>query len=181
MSKIRLSGGLGAIAWTNTPSSNWTCTDWLYWHQALVAAGKNGSFPSHKKYDDAAALQNANAIFLEWWKSTATFSQSNFCGYKSDWFNYFQNVGLGDELLSYFQAIFTPVASGAAKVTQTATDTIESVASAVSNTASVSKYVLPVVLIAGVGLAGLFVYNNYVKVPKRSLSGVRKRRRKKIK
>lgn len=174
MSTIRLSG-LGAIAWTDSPTSDWACADWMYWHQQLVKASLAGSFPSKIKYSQADALKNANTIFLQWWKSTASFTKSNFCGYKSDWYAYFDSVGLGDEVLSYFQA----ATSGAVKLTETVTQTAQKVLDTASNTASVTKYLLPIALIGAVGLVGMYAYNHYVRLDgsRRSLRGVRRKRK----
>ena len=115
--------GLGAIAFNTEPTSDWSCQDWKYWHEELVKAFAEGKFASRIKYTKPEALRNANLVFNQWWsKLSGFFTKHQFCGYDSQFFAYFKSVGL-ENILSYFQGIVVPVASGAASVTENVANT----------------------------------------------------------
>ncbi|MCW5910944.1 MAG: hypothetical protein KIT62_07715 [Cyclobacteriaceae bacterium] len=170
-------GSIQVPTFRDTPTKDWDCAQWMIWHKDLVKAFMAGAFASNIKYTQDKAIENANNVFIVHWNKSASFMNSNFCGYKSDFFNYFKSVGLGD-ILSYFQAVFTPTATAttevvssgakaATNVAQSAGQAVENVAKGIENTSSVTKWLLPAVavtLVAGIGY--LFFTNAQNVVPK---------------
>lgn len=165
--------GLGSLTvptHQSTPNSSWECSQWMAWHKALVSAFKNGLFASKIKYPEAKAIENANNVFNPHWSKSAGWYNSGRCGYSSDFFNYFKSVGLSD-ILSYIQAVITPTASTAANVVSSGTKAVENVAKAAENvseaaqnTASVTKWLVPAVLITVVGGVLYFGFKNPSKI-----------------
>lgn len=161
-----LTFGLGATStvptFRDTPTSDWDCSLWVIWHKSLVAAFQAGAFASGLKYTQAKAIENANNVFTIHWNKTASFRNSNFCGYNSTFFTYFKTVGLTD-ILSYFQAIITPTAKAATEVVSSGAKSVENVAAAVENTSDLTKWLVPgIALTVSVALL-FFGYQNYLK------------------
>ncbi len=166
--------GLGSVptvpTYKSTPDSSWDCSMWMIWHKALVSAFTAGSFQSGIKYSQAKAIENANNVFVVHWNKSAGIYNRSFCGYSSDFFSYFKLVGLTD-ILSYFQAVVTPTANTAANVVSSTTKAVENVAhatenvsEAAQNTASVTKWLVPVVLVTIVGGVLYFGFKNPSKI-----------------
>lgn len=180
--------GFGEVTvpkFSDTPTTDWTCAQWMMWHKDLVRAFEAGLFASKIKYTHEAAIQNANDVFrIHWDKNSKWYNSLQFCGYSSDFFDYFKSVGLTD-ILSYFQGIITPAASTAVNVTSTAQSVVENAADTVANTTSVAKYAVPL-LVGGLAIGvGYYVYKNYLKGNKKvkvgPLGGPPKKRRTKKK
>lgn len=176
------SGLRGTITFNTAPTSDWECQDWKFWHEELVKAFMAGAFKSRIKYSQPDAVRLANQVFVTWWnKLVGSFSSKNFCGYESQWFNYFRSVGL-ESILSWFQGIFIPVATSAVKVTESATEAISNIADAAKNTTKTAKWLIPTILILATVGVGAYTYKNYIrgneKVKLRpSLSGTKRKSR----
>lgn len=155
--------GLQGISYSTQPTTEWTCQEWMLWHQELVKAFMGGKFKSGIKYTQGEATRLSNQVFTEWWdKLVDWFSNKRMCGYESQFYNYFRSVGL-DNVLSYIQALLVPT-------TQTVTSTIENVGKTVENisegaagTGKTLKWLLPLVLLGGVVFVGSYAYKNYIK------------------
>lgn len=160
--------GLGEILFSSEPDKpeKWTCTDWMNWHKALVQAFKQGKFKSGIKYSDADAIKMANEVFMTWWDKIVSgffsFDSRQFCGYDSGFYTYIKSVGLTD-VLSYFQAVLTPVASGATEVVQSTVDTTTNAVDATGGIVNTLKTLIPLALTGLVVAGGYYVYKNYLK------------------
>jgi hypothetical protein len=186
--------GLGTtvatIAFNSTPTSDWSCNDWLLWHKELVKAFKEGKFKSGIKYSEADAITNANKVFTQWWdKIVSVWSSKYWCGYSTAFYSYFKSVGLTDHI-SFIASIYTPIAQGTINVAQSAGNaitntgqTVESATETAQNTANLTKWLIPAAIIAVVGGLAMYAYKHYVKgnekikIPKASLGGVKRKKR----
>jgi hypothetical protein len=157
--------GLGAIVYNSTPTSDWSCGDWMVWHQELVKAFMGGKFASGIKYSQQDAINNANKVFAQWWDKAASISDSNFCGYNSGFLEYFKSVGYTDHI-SYIAGILTPIFKGgtnASSAVQKTGEAAENAADAAKNTTKTLQWLLPVGVVTVVALVGGYVYKNYIK------------------
>jgi hypothetical protein len=168
--------GMG-VAFSDTPTSKWSCIQWMQWHQNLVKAFKEGRFASRIKYSDADAIRLSNQVFIEHWNRLKTlFDKKDFCGYSSDFFNYFRAVGLSD-ILSFVQALVNPVVSTGIKVVEGGEKVVTNVVDTVSSTTNALKWVVPVVLVVGIGGVSWWAYNNYIAPQRKALGRVRRSRK----
>ena len=162
--------GFGAITFNTTPTSDWSCSDWKFWHEELVKAFMAGRFASQIRYSQQEAIRLSNQVFMQHWERlSGFFTKHQFCGYESQFFHYFKSVGL-DNILSYFQAVITPTAESAGTITENVTDTASTITENVADTASSAtktlKWLVPTLLVgAGVALS-FYVYNNFIKEKK---------------
>lgn len=148
------------IKFNSTPNKNWSAQDWLLWHKLLVQAFQDGKFQSGIKYSLTVAIQNANNVFRQWWEKEANFTASNFAGYDTDFYNYFKSVGL-TSILSYLQAVVTPIVGGSAKLAESGGRVIETVGKAGENVTkgiSFTGKLIPIAVIAAIILVGFIVY-----------------------
>lgn len=176
------------ILFNSTPTSDWTCNDWMLWHQLLVQAFMAGKFKSGIRYSKADATKNANSVFMQWWNQVVSWFSYNysFCGYGSDFLNYFKSVGLTDHI-SALAATITPIVSSAPKISESVTKVVTNTVDTAANTTSVAKYLVPGIVVLAVGGIGYFVYKNYLKGNKKikigpaQLGAAPKRKKKKSK
>jgi hypothetical protein len=161
-------GDPAVVKFNSTPTSDWTCDDWMIWHKQLVQAFQNGSFKSGIKYPKDQAIGLANQVFIQWWKDVVSWFSYNysFCGYGSDFLNYFKSVGMTDHI-SAVAGTVTPIISSAPKVADSAAKVVENTAKAAENTTSVAKWLVPTIVVGGVALVGVYLYKNYAKGNKR--------------
>ena len=163
-------GEVQSITFSTQPNSDWSCNDWMIWHKALVQAFVGGKFASGIKYSQAEAYNQANKVFNQWWdKMNSFFSSKIWCGYNSEFYNYFKSVG-NTAVLSFIASLVNPlsnsvktVANTTEKVTSSATQTVENVADTAKNTTETTKWVLPVLVVGAIGLVGTYLYKNYIK------------------
>ena len=155
---------------------NWDCNDWMVFHQSVVKHFMAGKTKSKIKYSKDAAIKMTNDVFRQHWSKSAGAWRKLKCGYTSEFFRYFKEVGLTD-ILSIFQAALattTNVATTVLDVTEKsakiggeivvgAGDAIKGGVDTVSNVAGLAKYIVPL----GLGITGLlvvaYVYKNYIK------------------
>lgn len=99
-----------------TPTTDWTCADWVEWHKDLLKAYQDGRLA---KYDYAKALAETNRVFAIHWDMSAGFSKQFWgkCGYDEGFFNYFRDIGYTDHI-SFLASVITPVLSGGASLAQ---------------------------------------------------------------
>ena len=162
-------GQVTTIAWDTVPHTDgatgkeveWTCMDWVTWHKRLVTRW---------------GRDEANRIFISWWEKIrgevpwyVPFPYQDFCGYGSDFLNYFRSVGLTDHI-SFIAGIVAPIYSGATEIAsgveQVSTEVSQAAVQttkAATGTAKTVKVLLPVVLIGSIGLIGWYAYKNYIR------------------
>lgn len=168
--------GLG-VEFSNTPTSKWSCIQWMQWHQNLVKAFKEGRFASRIKYSDADAIRLSNEVFIVHWNRLKTlFDKKDFCGYGSDFFNYFRAVGLSD-ILSFVQALVNPVVSTGIKVVEGGEKVVTNVVDTVSSTTGALKWVVPTVLVIGIGGVAWWGYNQYIAPQRKAMGRVSRKRK----
>lgn len=160
--------GLGVL---DTPTDDWECFQWVNWHKHLVKTYRDAG------YTEEQAKQYAKSIFLTWWDKINTFWGSlNWCGYGSEFFNYFKSVGV-TEHLSILAKVSAPIISAttnvaesagniltdAGKIGENASSAAGDVTKGAGNTAKVLKVLLPVTLVALAGGAAYYAYKHFLK------------------
>lgn len=159
------------IKWDTEPNTSsdgrevdWECNDWVAWH---------------KRLKERWGLDRANEVFAQWWHriedETPWYAKlthyQQYCGYGSDFLNYFKQPGHYNDHISFVAAIVTPITTGAGYLTSTAVDTVNDAADSASNTAKVLKILIPALLITVVAGGGYYVYKNYIKGNKKIKAG----------
>lgn len=111
------------LAYNDTPTTNWTCEDWVVWHKDLLRAYQDGRLATFTK---EKALEETNRVFAYHWKESAGFSKTFWgkCGYESGFFNYFKDIGYTDHI-SFLSGLVTPLLSGATSVTSGAGEVLQ--------------------------------------------------------
>ncbi len=149
---------------------DWSCSDWITWHQLLVQAFTEGRFASGIKYSREKALEHANNVWRTWWdKSNSWFGYNkSFCGYESLFFNYLSSVGLAD-VLNLTHKVYNPatdvvvsVANTTKNVAESGLTTAENVAKAAENTAGATKWLAPTLLVVAAVGVGVWAYKNFL-------------------
>ncbi len=124
-------------AWVG--SDGWDCSDWMAFHQALVAT-----------YGQASANQK----WLNYWNQQSWNARPyNWCEYNSDFYNYFLGVGI-------------TVGDSTAAILNTGNTVINDAATTVNNTANTAKDVsswLPLIAGALVIGGGIYAYKTFIK------------------
>ena len=126
----------------------WSCEDWVEWHK-IMKSKKGKSF--------------ADSNFLKWWEAQTSFANSFNCrSYNKTFRDYFRKENLLSKLYSGAGIIAAPIGAGT-DVVVGVSEGISDVTEGIFNTAKVLKYVLPVLLIVGVGIVGYVVYKKVTK------------------
>lgn len=166
----------GAIAQPNTSLAQkgadvpWDCNDWMLWHKALVKMFMKGQVESGIKYTSEKATELANQVFKQHWtRASAALTR---CGYTSDFYQYFNSVGLAsifnlahrtaNATVQKGSKIVDSVSNTLVNVVDDAGEIVTGATSTVSNVANLGKYLVPVAIGGVVLLVGGYVYKNYI-------------------
>lgn len=148
---------------------SWDCNDWMIFHQVVVKHFMAGKTKSKIKYSKNFAIKLTNDLFRQHWSKSAGAWRKLKCGYTTEFFRYFKEIGLTD-ILSIIQAALATTANVATtaldvteKTTESAAEALKDGVDTVSNVAALAKYIVPL----GIGVTGLlvvaYVYKNYIK------------------
>lgn len=138
--------GSDSLEYTDTPSPDWSCEDWVAWHKDLLAAYQDGRLAS---YDYEKALTETNRVFAYHWKESAGFSKQFWgsCGYRSGFYNYFRSVGYTDHI-SFLAALFSGAGDTVSEIAGGAADVAKQTAQATTGTLGTVRKFLPLLLLA---------------------------------
>lgn len=126
----------------------WTCEDWVEWHKIMKS--KKGK-------------QYADANFLKSWEAQSSFSNTYNCrSYNKTFRDYFRNENLLSKLYSGAGIIAAPIGAGT-DIVVGASEGISNLSEGIFGGIKVLKYVIPILVIAGIGLAGYVVYKKVTK------------------
>jgi hypothetical protein len=126
----------------------WNCQDWIEWHK-IMKSKKGKTF--------------ADTNFMKWWEAQTSFSNTYNCrSYDKTFRDYFRGEKLLDNLYSGIGVIAAPIGAGS-DVVVGVSEGVSDLTEGVFNTAKALKYVLPVLLIVGIGFAGFIVYKKAIK------------------
>ncbi len=126
----------------------WNCQDWIEWHK-IMKSKKGKTF--------------ADTNFMKWWEAQTSFSNTYNCrSYDKTFRDYFRGEKLLDNLYSGIGVIAAPIGAGS-DVVVGVSEGVSDLTEGVFNAAKALKYVLPVLLIVGIGFAGFIVYKKVIK------------------
>lgn len=135
----------------------WSCAQWMTWYNAYKA-----------KYGQAAAV---NAM-TQYYGQISLTDEAAFCLYEPTFYNFF--VGEGFTI----DSTIAPVVADTNTVVQNAANAVTSASTAAASTASELTWLLPLALVVLTAGGAWWGYETFIKKPKASVSGYKKRRRK---
>ncbi len=131
------------------PDDYWGVRDWIDWHKALV---------------DAYGASEANRRFL------AAYHGASFGAASYAWRSTSKEFRDYAKANGFYDGLFEGVGGGLARISatfgsifETTSGTVEGVGSAISGSASVIRYVLPVAIVAASVGAGFYLYKRFIK------------------
>jgi hypothetical protein len=147
---------------TSVIDSTWDCSQWITWHKANVSA-----------YGQSAA----NDKFQQYWSQLSTWDSAyNFCKYQSDFYNYFKSQGIDTGW--WLSHLFVD----ASQIVNNTGSAAVNLSNAATNTTKVIQWLLPISVIALVGIGALNLKKSYANYstssPRLSVNGYKKAHKK---
>jgi hypothetical protein len=126
----------------------WNCQDWIEWHK-IMKSKKGKTF--------------ADTNFMKWWEAQTSFSNTYNCrSYDKTFRDYFRGEKLLDNLYSGIGVIAAPIGAGS-DVVVGVSEGVSDLTEGVFNAAKALKYVIPVLVILGIGVGGYIIYKKVTK------------------
>jgi hypothetical protein len=105
----------------------------------------------------------ADTNFMKWWEAQTSFSNTYNCrSYDKTFRDYFRGEKLLDNLYSGIGVIAAPIGAGS-DVVVGVSEGVSDLTEGVFNAAKALKYVIPVLVILGIGVGGYIIYKKVTK------------------
>jgi hypothetical protein len=131
------------------PDDYWGVPEWIKWHKLLV---------------EAYGLSEANRIFLKAYHA-ASFGAASYAwrSTSKEFRDYAKANGFYDGLFEGLGGWLARINAALGSIFETTSETVESAGSAITNSTTVIRYLLPALIIMAVVAVGYYLFKRFIK------------------